>query len=158
MPNLSQDRAGKMLGQLISDNVVSSPCSPENLPMCRLAEQALLGVLAGFHVRTHHGARRCCSASERGRRAGFSISTSNRERLQAVLEEAGRPDIQLPASIDGAEVAVHIPKAVVARYGEMPKIKEGNQNGGHPSVSSEDPNFLIFAQVPSPTVQRSLQT
>ncbi|HEV2382870.1 MAG TPA: zf-HC2 domain-containing protein [Terriglobia bacterium] len=147
MPNLSEDRAGKMLGQLISDNVVFTRQPGEPIDVST-TEQA--SALAGFHVRTITARADAPHLSVEGEQA-FHLNL-NRERLQAVLEEAGRPDIQLPASIDGAEVAVHIPKAVVARYGEMPKVKEGNQNGAHPSVSSEDPNFLIFAQVPSPTV------
>jgi hypothetical protein len=39
-------------------------------------------------------------------------------RIQAVLEEIGRGDIQLPAEIDGAEVSVEIPVAVQASYGD----------------------------------------
>jgi hypothetical protein len=146
--NMSQDRAGKMLGQLISDNMVftQQPGKPIEVSS---AEQA--SKLAGFQVRTITARADIPQLSVQGETA-FHL-TLNRERLQAVFQEAGRPEIQLPAAIDGAEVAVHIPKVVLARYGQMPKVKEGAEEHRDGALSvSGDPNFLMFAQVPSPTV------
>jgi hypothetical protein len=146
MPNLSQDRAGKMLGQLISDNMVFTK-QPGKAADVSTAEQA--SALAGFHVRTISARTDAPQLSVEGETA-FHL-TLNRERLQAVLEEAGRPEIQLPASIDGAEVSVQIPKVVLARYGQMPKVEQG-QDGSRAVMRSNDPNFIVLAEVPSPTV------
>jgi len=145
----TQERAGKMLGQLISDNVVvTMQGKPQPVATPDEASQ-----LAGFHVRI---------LTARGDTPQFSVEgeqafhlTLNRERLQAIVDEVGRSDIQLPASIDGAEVAVHIPRAVMARYGDIEKPKGPGDGPGSEwkgATQEQIQNFLMFAQVPSPTV------
>jgi hypothetical protein len=47
--------------------------------------------------------------------------TLDRDRIEAVLQQAGRSDIEIPESIDGSTVAVHTPKAVRVLYGSCPK-------------------------------------
>jgi hypothetical protein len=37
--------------------------------------------------------------------------------MQDVLDQVGRSDIQIPASADGATIAVHVPKIVNAQFG-----------------------------------------
>jgi hypothetical protein len=49
---------------------------------------------------------------------GKMSMTVDLARIQAVLEEIGRSDIQLPPEIDGAEVSVNIPVAVQASFGD----------------------------------------
>jgi len=147
MPNVeTQDRAAKMLGQLISDNVVvtTQPGKPQEV-----ASAAEASRLAGFPVRVLSARADAPHLSVEGERA-FHL-TLNRDRLQAVVDEVGRPEIQLPASIDGAEVAVHIPKAVVARYGDFPKPASGDQPHGN-EWAGIPKDFVVLAQVPSPTV------
>ncbi len=41
----------------------------------------------------------------------------NRDRIQSILDEAGRSDLQIPASVDGATVGVRVPAGVMAFYG-----------------------------------------
>src|SRR5207248_1429550 len=76
----------------------------------------------------------------------------NRQRAQAVLNEAGRSDLQLPASIDGATIAVDVPKGVTAAYGDCPvpsaSVQESDKNVGRGQFS----NCVLFAQMPSPSV------
>jgi len=145
----TQERAGKMLGQLISDNVVVTMQGKAQ----RVASADEASQLAGFHVRTLTARSDAPQMSVEGEQA-FHL-TLNRERLQALVDEVGRSEVQLPASIDGAEVAVHIPKAVTARYGNIEKPKESGEtpDGEWKGVTQEQfQNFLVFAQVPSPTV------
>ena len=145
----TQERAGKMLGQLISDNVVVT--MQGKAQQVASADQA--SQLAGFHVRTLTARSDAPQLSVEGEQA-FHL-TLNRERLQAIVDEVGRSDIQLPASIDGAEVAVHIPKAVTARYGDIRKPKQPGETpeSEFKGVTQDQlQNFLVFAQVPSPTV------
>ena len=148
MPNAdTQGRADKMMGQLISDNVVFTmqPGKPQDVATAGDASR-----LAGFQVRVLTARSDAPHLSVEGEQA-FHL-TLNRERLQAVVDEVGRPDIRLPASIDGAEVAVHIPKAVIARYGELEKTKAGSA-GESDGISKEAlANFVVLAEVPSPTV------
>jgi hypothetical protein len=145
----TQERAGKMLGQLISDNVVVTMQSkPQQVASADQASE-----LAGFHVRMLTARSDAPQLSVEGEQA-FHL-TLNRERLQAIVDEVGRSDIQLPASIDGAEVAVHIPKAVTARYGDIGKPKQPGETpeSEFKGVTQDQlQNFLVFAQVPSPTV------
>lgn len=146
----AQDRAAKMLSQLISDNVVFTmqPGKPQETASREQASQ-----MAGFPVRLVSARQDAPHLSVEGEQA-FHM-TLNRDRLQAIVDEAGRSDVQLPASIDGAEVAVHIPKLVVARYGDLPAAKGNAQppdNRSSAPSQADLKNFLLLAQVPSPTV------
>jgi hypothetical protein len=76
--------------------------------------------------------------------------TLNRDRLQGILDEFGRSDLQLPSSIDGALVAVHIPKAVRAVYGQCPQPREGDSP--KPAPATDLAGCVVLAEVPSPTV------
>ena len=64
--------------------------------------------------------------------------TLNRDRMQALLEQVGRSDVQIPESVDGSLVAVHIPKMVLQQFGDCRQ----------PASQS----CINFAQVPSPTI------
>ncbi|MBK6433880.1 hypothetical protein [Candidatus Amarolinea dominans] len=69
--------------------------------------------------------------------------TINRARAQALLEAAGHTDIKLPATLDGAPIAIDIPTAVVSRYGACRTARERQ---------SQMDTCLILTQLPSPTV------
>ena len=45
----------------------------------------------------------------------------DRSKAQALIEEAGRTDLILPDSVDGAEISVDIPSSVSIGYGTCPK-------------------------------------
>jgi hypothetical protein len=61
-------------------------------------------------------------------------------KLAAVLRESGNSEIPLPSGIDGARVLVHIPKGVIATYGQC----EGPASTGA--------NCITLAQVPAPSI------
>ena len=42
----------------------------------------------------------------------------DRERLQDVVDQAGRPDLLVPATIDGAMVSVNVPRSITLQYGD----------------------------------------
>ena len=125
-----------LIAQLISDNVVVTmkPGKPTSAPTVEAASE-----LAGFKVRTLHELepQQQISVADEG---AFHM-TLDRDRIQAVLDQAGRSDIQIPASIDGSTIAVRIPKLVNIRYG----------NCASPAESSGAP-CVDFIQVPSPIV------
>ncbi len=138
-------RLGKTIGQLISDNVIVTmkPGEPE---VVAGGEQA--SELAGFKVRLLSSRADPPQLKVQGETA-FHM-TVNRDRLQEILNEVGHSDLQLPASLDGATIAVHIPKAVLAQYGncwsspgrgETHSLSQGNASG-----------CVDLAQVPSPTL------
>ena len=135
---------GKMIGQFISDNIVVTMRSePQNAADASQADQ-----LAGFPVRLLTARSDAPKITVQGE-GGFQM-TLNRERLQGILDEFGRTDLQLPSSIDGALVAVHIPKAVMAVYGQCPQPEKANSQ--NPPKASDLVGCLMLAQVPSPTV------
>src|SRR5207249_1158256 len=74
--------------------------------------------------------------------------TLDRDRVQSILEEAGRSDLSLPASVNGATIAVHVPALVAARYGTCPERKKGRE--AQTGIDFRDCAELI--QVPSPVV------
>ena len=76
--------------------------------------------------------------------------TLNRDRLQGILDEFGRSDLQLPSSIDGALVAVHIPKSLTAVYGQC--HQPGKINAQKPPSVADLAGCVMLAEVPSPTV------
>jgi len=128
--------SGKLIAQLISDNVVITmdPGKPVTASSLETARE-----LAGFKIRTLDalGSPQQISVSGEG---AFHM-TLNRDRMQAVLDQAGRSDIQIPASVDGSTVAVHAPKLVRLLYGACSE-----------KVAPSGQDCIEFAQVPSPTV------
>jgi len=153
----TQQRASKMLGQLISDNVVVTmpPGKPQDVSTAAEASR-----LAGFPVRVLTARADTPHFDVEGEQAYHM--TLNRDRLQSIFDELGRSDIQLPASVDGAEVAVHVPKGVLLRYGttsDKELLDSADQaahaaaNGDFNKASGIDlKNFLVLAEIPSPTV------
>jgi hypothetical protein len=127
---------GKLIAQLISDNVVVTmdPGKPVTASSLDAARE-----MAGFNLRTLDalGSPQQISVSGEG---AFHM-TLDRDRIQAVLDGAGRSDIQIPASVDGSTVAVHAPKLVRLLYGAC---------AGKDVPASA--SCVEFSQVPSPTV------
>ncbi|HSB75014.1 MAG TPA: zf-HC2 domain-containing protein, partial [Terriglobales bacterium] len=147
-------RTAQMLSQVISDNVVVTQDAGKPQPE---PDAAAASKLAGFTVRTiaQLGApQRILVNGE----AAFQM-TLNRERMQAILQEAGRSDVQLPPSLDGALVAVRIPRTVFAAYGNCPehgarRHGPGSQapQSGPSSQAAAGDNCVVMVQAPSPTV------
>jgi len=139
------NETGKMIDQFISDNIVVTmrPGQPQAAMDAAQASQ-----LAGFGVRLLGARSDAPKITVQGEQA-FQM-TLNRDRLQGILDELGRADVQLPSSIDGALVAVHIPKTVMAVYGQCPH--PGKDPAQSPHKASDLADCVMFGQAPSPTV------
>lgn len=135
-----------LISQLISDNVVVTmkPGEPTSVSTIQSASE-----LAGFKVRTLDGLgpQQRISVSNEG---AFHM-TLDRDRIQAVLDQAGRSDIQIPASVDGSTVAVHVPKLVNVGYGDC-SFTPKQSNSRQSLNESTGQNCVDFVQVPSPIV------
>ena len=82
--------------------------------------------------------------------AAFKV-TVDRTKAQAILDESGRSDLVLPASIDGAVISVSVPASVRADYGTCPDPSGADLNkSGSPGRNY--PDCVILAEIPSPTV------
>jgi len=77
------------------------------------------------------------------------------QRVQLLLDEIGRSDIQLPADLNGASVHVSTASSVVAMYGDCQiDVEMARQEGFDPDDPSLPrlPRCTTFVQMPSPTV------
>jgi Putative zinc-finger len=72
--------------------------------------------------------------------------TASQQRLENLLSVAGRTDLQFPADLNGAQVAVDVPASVVARYGNCP-VEDLRQ-----ATHGPYDDCVIVSQVPVPTV------
>jgi len=140
----------KQFTQLFSDSVTVTrhPGQPAVVASAAEASKA-----AGFNVRL-------LSAGQGTPRLTVDSGTAfelviNRQKAQALLDQAGRSDLQLPASVDGAKVSVDIPAGVTAAYGDCTPVDVTGKNSVgalRGTAQALNSNCTMFAQIPSPTV------
>lgn len=142
----NNDSLAKQIGQLVSSsiNVTKQPGKP-----VAAASAAEASAMANFTVRLPGNQPDAPYLTvEDG--AAFTF-TVDRSRAQSLLDAAGRSDLKLPASLDGAKISVEIPSAVTASYGSCP----------HPDQEISDvrtingrrfADCIMLAEIPSPTV------
>ena len=152
-------RPYKLINQFFADNVVVTidPGKPEVVPTVTKAAQ-----LAGYSIRTI-GNLGAPQRLEVNGETAFQM-TVNRDRVETLLDEIGRSDIQIPQSANGALVAVHIPKIVVSMYGDCPvRRRSGDSNPQSRAeelaerkmermAQTKNTNCTYLVQAPSPTV------
>jgi hypothetical protein len=140
---------GDQISQMFSESVktVREPGDPQEVADVNAASQA-----AGFQVRLPQGDAPSQIVVEQG--PAYEI-TVDLNLAQAVLNDAGRGDLQLPASLDGAKLSVDVPTGVSAAYGECPDMAALS---GPEATQASDTKYdqprdcLILAELPSPTV------
>jgi hypothetical protein len=138
---------GTQISELLSKsvNMTKEPGEPVTAGS---AEEA--SSLTGFTVRLPQGLTPSQISVETG--AAFTL-TVDRAKAQALLDEAGRGDLVLPDSIDGAEIAVDIPAGIAAYYGACPQPGDDAAGLGlNGSMGRRYPDCVILAEIPSPTV------
>jgi hypothetical protein len=99
------------IGRVLSDEVTvtQSPQKPR-----LIADATTASKVAGFPVQLLPGETPSSLLLESG--AGMNMKL-DRDRIQSILDEAGRSDLRIPASVDGAIVGVRVPAGVMAFYG-----------------------------------------
>ncbi|MGH9431891.1 MAG: anti-sigma factor family protein [Terriglobia bacterium] len=140
-------RTAQMMDKLLSDQIVETRKSGKPVPV---PNAAAASKMTGFDVRLP----RVRSDSPKmmvGGEQAFQM-TLDRNRLQSILDEAGRSDLQLPANVNGSVVAVQIPSTVFAAYGNCPAPRRGNTSSPRDDAATAPANCQLFIQVPSPTV------
>jgi hypothetical protein len=145
---------GNNISQLISDSVTmkKEPTDPVNVATTDEASQ-----LAGFNVRAPQDVTPSRISVMSGASFAFTI---NREKAQALLNEAGRSDLVLPEEVDGADVSINIPSSVSIAFGTCPEpsndseaareMERETSTSGSPGRVYQD--CIILAQIPSPEV------
>ena len=139
---------GQQISQLLSNSITitQKPGDPVNAADASQASQ-----LAGFNVRLPQGK----TASEINvLKASAYTFKIDRAKAQALLDEAGRSDLLLPASIDGQDISITIPAGVSASYGTCPSPKGGNSGNpfGGGSTGRRYADCILLAEIPSPIV------
>jgi hypothetical protein len=140
---------GNQIGELISDSIVMTqkPGDP-----VEVSDASQASKLTGFTVRVPQNMTpsriSVMSAS------AFSL-TIDRARAQALLNEAGRSDLVLPESVDGADISVTIPASVSVGYGNCPLPSKDSDGLGMDEAGSPGRRYadcVILAEIPSPSV------
>jgi len=140
-------RTAQLISKLLSDQVTVTRKAGKSVPAPNAAAATKM---TGFDVRLPRVHSDAPKLMVEGQQA-FQM-TLDRARLQSILDEAGRSDLQLPAAVNGAMIAVQVPSSVFAAYGNCPSPHKKNGSPA-PEVSSSTPsNCEFFAQVPSPAV------
>ena len=103
---------GELLSKMLSDKVVIT--ADEKVQRADSAKDA--STLAGFPVQLIEARTDAPKFTVQGQHA-FHM-TVDRERLQDVVDQAGRPDLLVPAKIDGATVSVSVPRSIAVEYGD----------------------------------------
>ena len=146
LDNASNRNLEKALGQMISEKVVVTTDEKE----LAAPSQESASQLAGFPVRL---------ISSRTDSPSFQVSGAHafhmnidRSRLQDVLDQAGRTDLILPATLDGALVTVQIPRVVEISYGNCKHTEHSQASPpSAPAAATADP-CLALIEAPSPVV------
>jgi predicted anti-sigma-YlaC factor YlaD len=135
---------GEQMARMFSDNVTVTREAGEPQTAAGAAEASQL---AGFTVRTVEtdlaGPQFRVASG-----AAFEFVV-NRGEAQALINEMGRSDLQLPASLDGATISVDIPTGVVSVYGDCPQFQPMAEGGPRRAFSTD---CVMLTQVPSPSV------
>jgi len=104
----------QMVTQMISDKVTRSVNEPDQTASDAVAASNL----AGFHVQLLSVRKDPPKLVVAGEQSVNLLV--DRTRLQTIFNEAGHPELAVPASVDGAAVSVDIPRAVEVQYGTCP--------------------------------------
>ena len=113
--------------------------------------------MAGFPVRTFSDMKEAPKIGVVGEQS--YVMKLDQGRLQAIIDSIGKADLQVPESINGQMIAVHIPKSVFLRYGNCPEKRNASKSGAEDQGKPEDQDkpsdssgCTMFAEVPSPIV------
>jgi hypothetical protein len=136
---------GQAMAELFSDSVT---VTKESGAPVAAASSAEAGQMAGFAVRLPDNGQSPTLTVQSGTAFEFMV---DRTRTQALLDEAGFGDTQLPASLDSAPIQVEIPASVTAAYGTCPDASAPEQEAERMSWKKVR-GCILLVQIPSPSV------
>ena len=137
---------GEMLGKMLSEKMVVT--ADEKLRHVDSGKDA--SELAGFPVKLFGARADTPKFTVEGHHA-FHL-TVDRERLQDVVDQAGRPDLLVPATIDGATVSVNVPRAITLEYGECGHGRGDVLENGAVAQAKTVNNCVALIEAPVPQV------
>jgi len=142
----------RMIQELISNDVTVT-LKPG--PPVKAKSAAEASAMAGFPVRLLTNQPGPPAIRVIGEHAANLVI--DRNRVQAILDSAGRPDLKIPRSVDGITIALHVPKAVFVQYGTCPEGRPQAPLRGpgyeQPKGAPQDYSACVtVAEAPSPIV------
>ena len=140
------DALQQTIRQMISDKVVVTVDEKEQ----HAASAEAASELTGFRVQLAGGRSDAPEFTVLGQHS-FNL-TADRARLQDIFNQAGRGDLVVPASVDGAMVAVQIPRGVLVRYGHCAKPARDGESPQEQAESASPQNCLVLMEVPAPMI------
>jgi hypothetical protein len=145
-----QGPIGQKVSQLLSNSITMThkPAKP-----VQASDAAQASKLAGFTVRLPVGSTVSSLTVTDATAFTFKV---DRAKAQALIDEAGRTDLVLPASIDGEDISVNIPAGVSAAYGTCPMPTDGEPTQKDINTRSTGRKYadcILLAEIPSPTVK-----
>jgi hypothetical protein len=138
----------QLMSRMISADVTQTEAPQKPQPV---ADAATASKLAGFKVHLIEGKTPALLLFRTPISAQMKL---DRDRLQSILDEAGRSDVQIPRSADGAVIGMRVPAGIIAVYGNCGDVFERSQ-GREPRPSAAQPkdaSCVRLNEVPSPTV------
>ena len=86
-----------------------------------------------------------------GAKASFKVDLP---KMRALLKDIGRDDLQLPDAIDGAQVTMELPTAVLASYGKCEMTTQEAREAGFDPDNPESPfvDCTRLVQLASPSI------
>ena len=126
------------MSRVISEEVTVTEAPQKPQPV---ADAAAAAKLAGFDVHLLAGQTPTLLMVRNTITAQMKL---DRDRLQSIVDEAGRSDLQIPASVDGAVIGIRVPAGIVAFYGNWRTSPTGN-------AEPEDGTAVKLSELPSPT-------
>jgi hypothetical protein len=122
------------IGRVLSDEVTVTQ-SPQKPSL--IADAATASKVAGFPVQFLLGQTPSSLLLESG--AGMNMKL-DRDRIQSILDEAGRSDLRIPQSVDGAIIGVRVPAGVIAFYGNCGDVASRMMGQAAASPRTKNPS------------------
>jgi anti-sigma factor RsiW len=136
----------EMLRQMISEQVVvTADEKPQSASTASSASQ-----LAGFPVHVLAVRTDAPKFTVEGQHA-FHM-TVDRARLQDIFDQAGRSDLLLPVTLEGAPVSINVPRSIRLEYGDCPHAHATATPQSAPAPSGTWSNCLALVESPAPVV------
>ncbi len=138
----------QLMSRMISADVTQTEAPQKPQPV---ADAATASKLAGFQIHLIGGETPALLLFRTPISAQMKL---DRDRLQSILDEAGRSDVQIPRSADGAVIGMRVPAGIIAVYGNCGDASERLQRKQRPAsaLHPEDGSCVRLNEVPSPTV------
>ena len=146
--NLTADEVfNQAMTRIVSDEVTVTEAPQKPQPV---ADAATASKLAGFPVHLLAGQTPAVLMVRNTITAQLKL---DRDRLQSILDEAGRSDLRIPSSVDGAVIGMRVPAGILAGWGNCGDwAARWRGAGGSKAVSQpEDSSCVRLNELPSPT-------